>query len=76
MVIHLPYTCDMARAMIFVDGENLAIRYGSMLKEQNRKPRPDIECEPNVFVWFSGVSPAGRRSGFGDEEILLHSGPR
>jgi len=31
----LPYTCDLARAMIFIDGENLAIRYASILKQRN-----------------------------------------
>ena len=38
----IPYTCDLARAMIFVDGENLAIRYGRALKERKETPRPEI----------------------------------
>jgi uncharacterized LabA/DUF88 family protein len=54
----IPYTCDLARAMIFVDGENLAIRYGSMLKERGGSPRDDISCEPSVFVWSSTLNPA------------------
>jgi hypothetical protein len=28
--------------MIFVDGENLAIRYGRALKERKETPRPEI----------------------------------
>jgi hypothetical protein len=35
--------------MMFVDGENLAIRYGSLL--QNTSPVSHIVYEPSVFVW-------------------------
>jgi hypothetical protein len=49
--ILLPYVCDGARAMIFVDGENLAIRYGSALKSVGLVGRPKVFCEPDVFVW-------------------------
>jgi len=38
-----------SRVMIFVDGENLAIRYGKILEGQ--KPQKHITFEPNVFVW-------------------------
>lgn len=38
-----------ARVMMFVDGENLAIRYGSLLG--NSPPASHIVYEPNVFVW-------------------------
>ncbi len=44
-------TFDLPRAMIFVDGENLAIRYGNMLKARGTMPYPDIQYEQNVFVW-------------------------
>jgi uncharacterized LabA/DUF88 family protein len=47
----IPYTADLARAMIFVDGENLAIRYGSTLKERNESPRSDVHYVSGVFVW-------------------------
>jgi uncharacterized LabA/DUF88 family protein len=56
MIELIPYTCDLARAMIFVDGENLAIRYGNMLKQQKRA-RPDIVYAPNVFVWSKSLNP-------------------
>jgi uncharacterized LabA/DUF88 family protein len=56
--IRIPYTCDMARAMIFVDGENLAIRYGAALSKQSRAPRPEVQYERNVFVWSPLLNPA------------------
>src|SRR5258708_6577844 len=48
----IPHTADGARAMIFVDGENLAIRYGSMLKN-GYQPRPlsNLTYVENVCVW-------------------------
>jgi uncharacterized LabA/DUF88 family protein len=51
----LPYTCDLARAMIFVDGENLAIRYGCALKQRNESPRPEIHWVPDIFVWSTAL---------------------
>jgi hypothetical protein len=47
----LPYVCDSARAMIFVDGENLAIRYSRALKSVGPPARLEVVCEPDVFVW-------------------------
>jgi uncharacterized LabA/DUF88 family protein len=44
-----PYIKQDARVMVFVDGENLAIRYGKILGDQ--KPQKHITFEPNVFVW-------------------------
>ena len=52
-----PYTWDLARAMIFVDGENLAIRYGAMLKERKESPRSDIVCVPNILAWSTLLNP-------------------
>lgn len=53
----IPYTCDLARAMIFVDGENLAIRYGNVLK-QGREPHKDgVVYVPGVIVWSSHLNP-------------------
>ncbi len=37
--------------MVFVDGENLAIRYGDELKSRNAKVIPDVVYDPNVYVW-------------------------
>lgn len=53
----IPYTCDLARAMIFVDGENLAIRYGSALKQRNETQRAEIQYVPGVFVWSTQLVP-------------------
>jgi len=47
----IPYLLDMARAMIFVDGENLAIRYGSLLKQRNVEPRAHVTSIPNTVAW-------------------------
>jgi len=46
--------------MIFVDGENLAIRYGCALKDRNETPRPEIRCVPDTFVWSTTLD---RRDG-------------
>jgi uncharacterized LabA/DUF88 family protein len=35
--------------MVFVDGENLAIRYSSLLGDAT--PAPNVFCQPGVFVW-------------------------
>jgi uncharacterized LabA/DUF88 family protein len=56
MIQLIPYTCDLARAMIFVDGENFAIRYGCALKQRNETPRPEIRYVPNVFVWSTALN--------------------
>lgn len=37
------------RAMMFIDGENLAIRYKNILG--SNAPRPDVEHEADIFVW-------------------------
>src|SRR5262249_8214302 len=47
----IPYAGNNVRAMLFVDGENLAIRYGALLKDRNVQPKSNIEYEPNVLVW-------------------------
>jgi NYN domain-containing protein len=43
-------------AMVFVDGENLAIRYGNMLKAKNSKPTGHVFYQPDVFVWSTGIN--------------------
>ena len=47
----IPNTFNLPRAMVFVDGENLAIRYGAMLKARGEEPHPDVAYKPNAFVW-------------------------
>ena len=42
--------------MVFVDGENLAIRYGKMLASQ--QPQNHIRFESNVYVWSAYLNHA------------------
>ena len=44
-----PQHIKPCRVMVFVDGENLAIRWKSKIAEE--KVPSHVECEPNVFVW-------------------------
>lgn len=54
-----------ARTMLFVDGENFAMRYGEMLalaKEAGREPKPTshqaaVWHEPNVALWAQFLNP-------------------
>ena len=62
MTTLLPYTCDLARAMIFVDGENLAIRYGTVLKQRNETQRPEIRFVPGIFVWSTLLDLTGHNT--------------
>jgi uncharacterized LabA/DUF88 family protein len=39
-----------AKAMIFVDGENLTMRYKAMI-EKGQPTMPHVKHEPDVFVW-------------------------
>ena len=39
------------KTMVFVDGENLAIRYGDELKRQGKLPIPQMRYMENVYVW-------------------------
>jgi len=43
--------------MIFVDGENLAIRYGAALKDKGQPPPKGVAYEPDVFVWSQSLHP-------------------
>jgi|GEM_PF-1226410 len=45
-----------SKAMMFVDGENLAIRYGEMLGAS--KPPFHVSFVPNVFVWSTFANAA------------------
>jgi len=43
-------------AMVFVDGENFAIRYESLL---HQRPIPEhVKLQPGVFVWANGFNNA------------------
>lgn len=55
----IPYVMDIARVMYFVDGENLAIRFGALLKESHRAPAADVIFEPNVLVWSQRLNEDG-----------------
>ncbi len=54
-----PFHIDMGRSMIFVDGENLAIRYNAMLKAKCQSKMPDVEFQENIFVWRRILSEYG-----------------
>src|SRR5437763_1464536 len=54
-----PYVINGARIMIFVDGENLAIRYGNMLSTKGVIPLPRVQHKPNVAVWTNLLNPQG-----------------
>jgi uncharacterized LabA/DUF88 family protein len=52
---------DSVRVMIFVDGENFAIRAKAVADMHNRKLNPTV-FEPNVFLWvpqFNSPGPVG-----------------
>ena len=52
-----PFIIEGARAMVFVDGENLAIRYGNSLKEKGATQKESVSYLPNVAVWTGQLSP-------------------
>lgn len=37
--------------MVFVDGENLAIRYGDILKDSGTSLPSNVIYEPNTYIW-------------------------
>jgi uncharacterized LabA/DUF88 family protein len=49
MATILPILFGRQQIMMFIDGENLAIRYGHLL--QDRQPPQHVLYERNVFVW-------------------------
>ena len=64
-----PFVIEGARAMVFVDGENLSMRYGAAInasQEAGLKPLGDghVSYLPNVAVWAVKLSPpSGTLSG-------------
>ena len=57
MLPTIPYTCDLARAMMFVDGENLAIRYGKLLAAGHHPLESNRLYIPDVAVWAETLNP-------------------
>lgn len=47
---------DNLRAMIFVDGENLAIRFAAQIKKQSLEVRRGVGHRPGIFVWSPKLS--------------------
>ena len=58
MVNLFPSNYHALQTMIFVDGENLAIRYGQVLKERKLAPLKSIKWKPEVFVWTDSFTSA------------------
>ncbi len=56
----IPYLMDITRVMYFVDGENLAIRFGAVLKDACRTPASHVGYEPNVCVWSPELNEEGK----------------
>jgi NYN domain len=52
-----PFVHEGARANVFVDGENLAMRYGEMLGGVPAPPIMKDWYRPDVAVWVEGLSP-------------------
>jgi uncharacterized LabA/DUF88 family protein len=50
---------DNIRAMIFVDGENLAIRFGAFLKSTGLVRNPETVYRPDVYLWWRPLSEEG-----------------
>ena len=66
MTVLVPYFgIHNIRAMIFVDGENLAIRFGALLKAGGVSKHPDAVYRPDVYVWRSTLSSPGIVGGGG-----------
>jgi len=52
-----PFVIEGARTMVFVDGENLAIRYGNALKQSGGAAKAGVAHLPGVAVWSQQLSP-------------------
>jgi uncharacterized LabA/DUF88 family protein len=62
----IPYFgIDNIRAMIFVDGENLAIRFGALLKSTGLVRNPETIYRPDVYLWWTPLCAPGAVSGGG-----------
>jgi uncharacterized LabA/DUF88 family protein len=62
----VPYLgIDSIRVMLFVDGENLAIRFGAMLKTAGLAKSPFVVYRPDVYVWLPSLGSRETVSGGG-----------
>jgi uncharacterized LabA/DUF88 family protein len=52
-----PFVIDVARTMVFVDGENLAIRYKKMLGTSSPSAKLTDWYLPDVAVWAEALNP-------------------
>jgi uncharacterized LabA/DUF88 family protein len=50
-LLPLPYSHDLARAMIFVDGENLTLRYKHMLRARGEQSSYHLVYDADGFIW-------------------------
>lgn len=53
-----PFIFENARAMVFVDGENLAIRYSASVKANGKPSTEHVWHLPSVAVWSAVLSPS------------------
>lgn len=75
--------CTRHEAMVFVDGENLAIRYGNLLKANNAKAPGHVFYQPDTFVWSMGINNVCLKGGVirkhyytsivGDDQLLAET---
>ena len=42
-------------SMVFVDGENLAIRYGNLVQSRGATIPEHVRYEPGVYVWSTAM---------------------
>jgi len=42
--------------MIFIDGENLSVRYERMVKDQGKLPNPNVLFDPARFLWHQNLA--------------------
>lgn len=45
-----------SKVMIFIDGENLAIRYGEIISKAELEKQPHVEYEESIYVWSKCIS--------------------
>jgi len=49
---------EMPRAMMFIDGENLCMRYQALLAE-GKTPKADVQHEEDCYVWHGDMTATG-----------------
>ena len=48
---------NLSKAMMFVDGENLTLRYQAMLADGSYEPLDETHYIPDYFVWHPNIAP-------------------